>query len=423
MIVENTTLNPCTIQLTVEVGQDRVREALDAATRQFARQLRVPGFRPGKAPAHVVNQFVQKDVLLQRAAEYLIPRAYQEAVKEAELEPYGSPSIELEQMDEESPCRFTAKVPLAPKVELGAYKGLTVQKPDPAATAEEVERQLEQMRMNSSSRVPVDRPAQDGDVAVVDLSPSGEKPKRFMLVVGQAFPQLDQELRGMAASDTKTVTLTYPSDFDESDWAGKPLDTEIRLETLSEVVLPELNDELAVTYGSESLVEMREAIRRSIEALKAAKVQEYVVDQLFTQLLENSTVDIPDTMWESVYRERIKEIEAEQAQKKSTLEAFATSQGMTVDQLRDAIKDDAQMQVKRALLIREIAEAEKLLISEAEINEQIERLADRAGVTIEVANREIVKQRGMDEVRFRALFKKVGEVLEENATIVPVAGG
>jgi trigger factor len=408
--------------MTVEVEAEQVQEAVEQARRQIAKQLRVPGFRPGKAPAYFVDQMIPKDDLYRRAAEQLVPQAYKEAVKEAGLEPYGAPSLQLDVFEEGVACRFTAKVGLAPRVQLGEYKGLSAQRPDPTPTDEEVERELTEMRRRRAKQIPLDRPAESGDLAVLDItSLEADETKRFMVIVGQTFGQLDQLLVGMSPGDQKSASLTFPNDFEEgSNWAGKMMDCSVRVESLSKVEMPAADDDFAKAMKRESIQAFREEIRGTIAAIKGAMADEQVTEQLFNRLLENSTVEIPDSMWESVYQERIAEIEQEQARNNSSFEALAAAEGISVDELRARVAADAQMQVKRALLIRDIAEAEQIELTQEDLDFQIQRLADRARVSFDVARREIQKQNGMDEVRFRALFRKVADLLKEHAHIVTV---
>lgn len=415
MVVENEKINPCTVRLTVEVGQDQVQEAIETAKRYYAKQLRVPGFRPGKAPVTLVDQFIQKDVLLQRAAEYLVPKAYQDALKEAGLEPYGAPAIELTQMDEENPARFIAKVPLEPNVTIGDYTNLAVTQPDKAVNEEEIERELTELRRRNAKQTKVDRGAEDGDLAVLVVAPEGEAPKRFMVIVGQTFPQLDQDLRGMSAGDKKNITVTFPADFEEERWAGKPMDCEIEMVSVSTVELPEPNDAFALeVYGSD-METLRRDIRVRAEALKEASAENAIVDQLWGEVLGRSNVDIPDNMWESVAQQEWKNIEQRAATNETTVEGIAGSNGLTVDQLREHVNENAKTQVKRALLIRDIAKQEGLELTQEDIDDQVKRLARRANISFEAASREIVKQNAMDEMHFRALFKKVTNLLRTNA--------
>jgi trigger factor len=420
-ILEQEQLNPCTLKLTIEVEQEEVQKAMQAALRDLARQLRVPGFRPGKAPQHLVEQFVQKDVLLQRTAEILLPKAYRGAVEQLELETYGAPVIELNRLDEESTCEFTAKVPLPPKVELADYKGLTVERPDPNPTSEEVERELLEMRKRKAKRVKVERPAQRGDMAIVGLTPADQEAgKRFMVVVGQTFTQLDQELAGMPPGETKTASITFPENFEEAEWAGRPMDVRIELSELATVEVPELDDELARQSGFGDQEALKSAVRERIGAAKQVYSDDAVIDQLFNRLIGDSTIEIPDTMWESLAADRIDEIEADQARRNSTIEALATAQGLTVEQLKDAVREDARMQVKRLLVVRDIAKREGLELSQQEINDQIQRHADRTGVSFDAAKREIERRDGMDEIGFRAMFRKVAALLRDHASIVTV---
>jgi trigger factor len=421
MNVEKEQLNACTVKLTIEVDPAEVQEAIGIVKRQIAKGMRVPGFRPGKAPAALVEQFIEKDTLFQRVGEHLVQRTYPEAIKQEGLEPYGGPAVELQQLDEENPFIYTAKVPLPPQVTLGEYKGLAAERPDPTPTDEEIDGEIAELRRRRAKQTPVERPAQEGDLAVVTVKPEeAENGKRFMVIVGQTFPQLDQELMGMSAGETKNALLTFPENFEEADWAGKPFDCAISLASLSSVEVPEFDDEFAKHYNVDTADELRTKISERIHRMKEIFGENEVEESLFKSLVDQSTIEMPDTIWEGVYRDEWRSLERQQAKEETTVEAYAANQGLTVEQLREHVKEDAQTQVKRALLIRDIAEQEKFELTEDEIRAQIQRLAERAGVGYEVAQREIARQQGMDEVRFRAMYAKVAAFMKEHANIVTV---
>jgi trigger factor len=227
---------------------------------------------------------------------------------------------------------------------------------------------------------------------------------------------------GMNVGETRNGLLTFPENFEEADWAGKPFECAISLASLSTVEVPDLDDEFAKRYNVETAEELRSKIGDRILRIKEAMSDNEVEERLFNGLVAQSTIEMPDTMWEGVFRDEWRGMERQHAKESGSIEAYATSQGLTVEQLREHVKENSQTQVKRALLIRDIAELEKFELTDEEVSRQIQRLADRAGVAYDVAQREIARQEGMEEVRFRAMYHKVAEFMKEHANVITVRG-
>ncbi|MEO7454233.1 MAG: trigger factor [Fimbriimonadales bacterium] len=420
MKVETTELNPCTIELKVACTSDQVQSAYDKAYRKAAKRVRVPGFRPGAAPKHVAKQYLNLEEVKRIAAEDMIRAAYTQAVKDNDLKPAGQPRIEVTKLDEEaSEFEFTAKVPLEPKIELGEYKGLAITAPEEAVTDEELEEQLDMIRNRRATRKTIDhRGAQDGDFAVVGIRAEGEdKDRRFMTVVGQTFPQLDQALSGMKAEDTKVVDLTFPETFQEKDWAGKPMKVDVTLRSLSAAEVPDLDEDFAKELNADNVDDLKERVRVQLAEAKKRMVRDYINEQLLEEVMKVSTIEVADTLWEGVADRRLQEI-ADDAQKENkTLKDIAESNNMSLEELAVKIGERAKAEVKHAVAIRKIFEAEEMKLEQADIRDQIVEIAQENNITPEEALRALKQSNSLAEIEFRAIYNRVLEFLHQNANV------
>ncbi|MBX3118906.1 MAG: trigger factor [Fimbriimonadaceae bacterium] len=421
MQVTREDLNPCTIKLTVVCGEDQVREGFDKAYKQFAKRIKVPGFRPGHAPKHMVAQSIPKDDLYDSAADNIVRAAFRDALKEQELEPASQPSVELTLInEEEAKCEFSVKVPLAPVVELGEYKGLAAGVPPVDVTDEDIDHQIEELRKRKSTREAItDRGVQDGDVTVVNIKIDGEagEGRTFMTIAGQTFPQLDKALSGMKAEEVKVVELTFPDNFQEADWKGKKEKCHVTVRSLSSVKLPEVDDEFAQTLQADSVDALRARMRELLSGAKEQMAIEFLNEQLLEALLGSSTIHVPDTMWEQVASRRLYELAVEQQDKGKSMEAYATEQGMTVAELEESWRNEAKMHVTRAVAIQEIFKREKMELTNADLNMQLVSMASEYEVKPEEMLEILKKNKALDELQFRAVFHKVANFLRDNAVL------
>jgi trigger factor len=420
-------LNPCTVKLSVVCDEKEVVEGFERAYKQIAKRVRVPGFRPGMAPKSIIEGMIQPEELYDAAADNIVRSVYKAAIQQEDLKPHSRPAIDLTTLDKDtSKCEFTIKVPLEPQVELGDYKGLVAKRPPTPVTDEEVEHQIEEMRRRKSTREAVTgRGVQEGDVAVVNIRVDGEEGdgRTFMTVAGQTFPQLDQALMGMEAEQMKSLDLTFPENFQEKDWAGKPLHSQVTLRSLNAVKLPELDDEFAQSYKVESVEDLKERLREQMTDSKLNMIREYVNEQLLEDLLSRSTVHVPDNMWESVAAQRMQDIAREQEERKLSLEEYAAQNGMTVQQLEEAQKNEAKIQVQRAVLVQRVFAAEKMTLTNTELNLELVMMAREFQMDPKALLNVLKKNEQIDELHFRATFRKVLQFLTENAEIAEVVEG
>jgi trigger factor len=428
MQVTREDLNPCTVQLTVVCPPEVVKEGFARAIRHLSKHMRIAGFRPGTAPRHLVEPNLTPQQLNQQAADEILRMTVKKVVEEQKLEPVEAPFIDVKMLKQEPPqCEYVAKVPLAPIVELGDYKGIPAESPSTDVTDEEVEYHLEELRKRQGKREAItSRGAQEGDNAVVGIRPEeeGATERKFMVIVGQTFPDLDAALTGMKAEEMKNAELTFPEQFQEKDWAGTKKKCLVTLRSLNAISAPELDDAFAQSlqgdmadFKSENLAELKAKIKLGVENAKKQALQEYLNDQILDEILRRSRIEVPDTMWEDVAMRQMREEAAELAKQGISYEEYAKRSGMTLEEMIQKHKDEAKLQVQRAVMIRQIMVQEKFKLVERDLHIELYEMAHEYGVQpVEMAAM-LRKNKGFQELEFRAMYRKVTAFLRDNADI------
>lgn len=421
MEVKSEQLNSCTILLRVRCSPEQVRSGFERAYKRVAKRLRIPGFRPGAAPRGLVRQYADPEYVKELAQEEILNAVYPVVVEQEGLEPYGRPMLQAIQADEASgSCEFALKVPLRPKISLGEPEQVCLERPSGEVSDEEVEQHIEALRRRLSERRPVEgRGAEPGDYAVVHLIPEGDESrrKRFLTVVGETFPQLDRELIGMKPGEVKSTTLTFPQDFQETDWAGGLFSCEIRLESLMSQELPALDDEFAKRWDAGSLAELRVKVREDVRGIKAEAIERYLEEQALERYVDLCQVEMPDTMWERLAGERLRSIIEDASRRNGTLGDVARANNMTEAQLREAVALEARRDAARALVVGELFRREGMSISREDEAEEVARVAAQAGVSWEQAWEAVVRGGGQDDIRYRIMARKVMKYLRERARV------
>ena len=308
--VEN--LAPCKKLLRVEVETEKVDAAFDEVTRDFQRHARLPGFRAGKAPRHLVikayNPQIQDEV-----RRKLLSESFREALREQKLDLVGRPEVEETQFGRGKPLQFTATFEIAPEFELPDYRGLPVRREVRIVTPEDVERAVGILLEERATYVDVAHPVQNGDFVVINYTGTCDgKPitetaptargltekKEFWVHVaeGSFIPGFTEQLVGASAGEKRTVTVQYPADFVSSQLAGLTGVYEVEVLQVKEKQLPELNEELAKAYGAETVEDLRAGVRRDLENELRHKQQRDTRDQLVRELLNRVTCELPESV-------------------------------------------------------------------------------------------------------------------------------
>jgi trigger factor len=421
------------IALQIEVDQARVDKHMERAVGRIAKQVRIPGFRPGKADRKTVERHVGTAAILQEALEELVPEVYNEALEEQQIDAIDQPEFELESTD---PLVVKAVVPVRPEVDLNDYQELRVPKEEIPVTEEQVQQTIEQLRRQFAVLEPVDRNIEWNDHVRADVSVNveghgdehteedAEFPVREGSVV--SLPGFVDHLVGLGVGE-HTIEYTLPDDVPSEELAGKKAAYKVNIKEVKREILPELDDEFISSLDEEGLetVDQLDARIRSDLKTQAERVAtEGYHNEIIDLLIATATLDYPDVL---VNREIERTIDRESNHASHTpegLENWLKSIGRTEDEIREMFREQADLSVRRALVLGELIAAEKIEVTEEQIDEEVDSLVSQM-MGGAAANQEAIRNLfdtpdGRDSIRNQLLTRFAIERLE---TICAAAEG
>jgi len=360
--------------ITIQVEPEKMRAAMQQAARVLARQTKIPGFRPGKAPYQVIAARVGLENLRSEALEHLGHELYEQAIKDIGLEPIAPGQIEVVEQD---PLTFKATVPLTPVVELGDYHSIRIPPEEVQIEASQVDEILEKLRADNAELVPVDRPLAMGDHLVADLritagdtivlDQQGVTFSASEEAVQSIPPGFVDRLVGMQAGETREFDLTYPEDYQDAQLAGKTVHLTVTVHELKERQLPPLDDELAKTVGDyESLEALRNRIRADLLARARHNADDRYTTAVFKAIIDCSTVQFPPLMVEHELDEMLEEQDKSYKSIGLSLEQVLGMEHVTLEKYRADMRPTAEYRVARALVLNKFIEREKITVSAEE---------------------------------------------------------
>jgi len=416
------------VLLEITVDSAAVKTAWDNAYKKLARAVRIPGFRPGRAPRALVERYAGEAALREEALEALLPSALDGALKENQLRPVTDPQIEVKTFDETGPLVFTATVEVAPKVELGDYRDLGVPYEEPVVTPEQVEAELDDLRtMVGRLETVADGEAQSGSYVEVEVTATvdgqevdGEQgPHQELLVIDQqgTLPEVSDALRGTRAGDERDVTVTYPESHSNPKLAGKTATLHIRVKAVKELVKPPLDDEFARKFGGvESVEELRKNVENTLSSQARAKAREDFARRLMDVVIAKAKVgELPPSVVESRQHYLEHELEHELEHRGQTIEEYAQSVGKEVSAIHAEFRQAAEQAVRRDYVLEAIAQAENLSVTEDDLTREIVSTATETGRDVKDIAAELKDDRVLSAfVRTVLLTKALNRVVDLN---------
>lgn len=421
------------VLLDVEVDADQLDRAMEQAYRKLVKTVNVPGFRKGKVPRPVFENFVGKAALYNEAVEMVVPEAYMEAVRETGVEPVSQPQVELVQVEEGQPVKFKAKVRVKPEVELGQYTGLQVTKPSPEATDQDVENELQKLQERHARLENLEEGAvQQGDIAVIDFVGrkdgeefEGGKGEDYSLEIGSGtfIPGFEDQLVGAQIGETREVKVTFPEDYPNEDLKGQPVVFTVTVKGIKRKEVSALDDEFAKDVSEfDTLEELKTDIRNKLAEAAEKKAKQQVNNEAVRKAVENATVDIPDEMVELRLMEMLDNMESRLQAQGLTMENYLKYTGSTQEQLKESLRDDAARGVKTTLVLEAIAKKEDLQVTEEDLEQEIARMAELYRQEPEVLRKILEGQNQMDFIRESLVQQKAIEFIAERAELVEDTG-
>jgi trigger factor len=448
-------------KLNVVVDSEKFESAKRRAAKQLSKKYKIAGFRPGKAPYAVVVKHLGDGAIAEQAIEHLIDEIYPQAIKEAEIDPYGPGS--LEEMPELDPPTFHFLVPLAPEVTLSDYKELRVEFETKEVQEEDIQKVLDNIRESQATIEPVERAIEEGDMVYVVLNGErkGEddpekKPlleeRRYPLIIEKEdsdqsteypFEGFSRKLIGLSAGDEKTLEHKFAKDYEFEDLQGVTAVYTVKIEEVKGRSLPEITDEFAQSLGEyENAEGLLEEIKNSLtEQFESDQTSAYD-DKVMEQLVEGAEIKYPPQMLENEINDFIHDLEHQLASQGLNIDLYLKSRSITMEELREEVSENAESRMKRGLILMEIANTEEIKVSPEEIDSRVrntleevtkyysEQEAKRLGsgenlqnLINRIASDEIIN-RTLQRIRDIAMGKEIEEAEAEDSIeeeIEPVA--
>jgi len=409
----------CKHEIEITVPVDEIDRETDRVVSTIRQKAKLPGFRPGKAPASLIRtrfaQQVREDVL-----ENLLPKYFKQKVEEEHLEVVGRPNVKDVHFHTGEPLRFKAEFEVAPEIELHDYRGVTIHYSAPQVTEDDIAKRLEEIREQKAQFINAEpRPIVDGDHAVVTLdSLSGvDHPvhqEEVVLHVGDpdTMPGFSEALRGMSPEEEKEFEVVYPEDFGQARLAGKTVRFRAKVTTIRTKELPELNDEFAQDLGDyQTLSDLREAVRKAIFHEREYAAQQKAKDQLIDKLIETHEFPVPEA-----YIERQIESQLEN-QFRELAERGIDPTKLKIDwsKLKDAQRPKALHDVKASLLVDKIAEREAIAPTNDEVDSEVQRIAKQQREPVAAVRKKLQKDGVLSRIAYQIRSNKTLNFLFEHA--------
>jgi len=415
MLLNFTDISPVKKSIEVEIPADLITSEAQRVTNEFSRQAKIPGFRPGKVPASVVRNRFAKDIQ-EEVMSRLLPRTFREAIADKGLEPVGDPHLEhLDPFIEGAPVKYKAEFEVKPQIDLGEYRGLSIDEHKVEVPDADVDAMIERLREQASHyRLETERTLEEGDFAVIDIASTAEgmEPKtdsgHFKVGEESPLPELHDALRGKKPGDTVSFEKSYAEDAQNESLRGKNVQHDVVLKEIRVQEKPDVNDEFANAVGGwESVDQMREVIGADIRKHRELETRRRKQGQVGELLVGAHEFDVPETL-----------VDDELGKSLQNYARYLASQGVDVEKaeidwqkMREDFLPEAVKRVKRSLILEAIAREEKLQVSDVEIDAEIRRAANEAERDFAEVKHRLRHDGGYEQLRLSLAQEKALELV------------
>jgi trigger factor len=414
------------VKLTIEVPAEEFEQELDRTYRSIARQVKIPGFRQGKAPKPIIDAQVGRDVVLEEFVQSTVPAYFRKAVGEEDLAPIGDPEVDVEQLEPGKSFIFTATVEVRPRLELAEedFTGVKVEKPSIEVSEDEVDEWVDRLRQRFAELEPVQRPIQEGDVVTANITAAqgGEQidgatreDHLYSVGSGEFGPGLDAQLPGKKPGDILEFDDTLPERFGE-ELTAKPSTFRVLVKDVKAVKLPEADDGFAKTASEfDTIDELRADLRVRLGEIKEGEANGVIRDRVLQAMVDEVEVDLPDSLVDEETAHRVQQAEESAKRYGVTIDQMLEVQGWDRERLTQDSRDHALRAIKADLVLEGVARTAKLEVTAEEIGAEIGALAraykrdpkelarqlDRSGQIVTLAG-DIIRTKALDLLVERA---------------------
>lgn len=420
--IENT--GPFEKKILFEIPREVVSREMESTYRELNRSVKVKGFRPGKVPRAILERYYRAQVENEVVAK-LIEDSYGKAVEEHRLTPVAPPNVVDRAFEPGKDFTYTVTVEVKPEVHVEGYRGLEVEKPAVQVKDEEVEARLKGLQEAHGQLKPVeaDRPVQEKDLVVVDFEGSlggkpleGWKVKDHLVEVGSGslVGGLDQQLAGLPLRQERDLVVTLPADYPRKELAGKAIQVRVQAKEIKEKLLPALDDEFAKEAGDfQNLQDLKDRLRKNLEEQKRAQADQVAKERLLDLLREKHSFSIPQSLIDRQVENLMARAELRLARQGMKLD----SDSAETQKLRESLRPSAEKEVRGSLILEKVAEAEKIAVSDGELEQKLEQLAAQMNQRVEAVKSFYQKKDRLGDLRAMMLEEKTLDFLLSQANV------
>ena len=410
------------VVIAFSATKEEFAKGLDQAFKRAVKRVNAPGFRKGKLPRAVFNKMYGEEALFQDAVDFVLPAAYTKAIDELEVSPLAMPDIDVKEISKEEGVKFEAVVTVKPNVELGEYKNLGLEKDSVEVTDADVEERLDSLLSRQAEWQIKEGESKKGDIVVIDFKGfigdeafEGGEAKGYELELGSGsfIPGFEEQLEGKVSPVDTEVNVTFPENYQVADLAGKAAKFEVTVHDVKEKVLPELTDEFVKEFTKEAaltVAEYKEKLKEEIKLEKENLAEKSYSDKVISTAVENAKVSVPEKLVEQEVNSMFEQFTGNLSRQGLSFDLYEQFTGKGEADLKAEMKSDAENKIKTSFVLGEIAEVEKVEVTEADIDAEVKELATMYNMT-----EEGIKQRiSVEDLRGELVIQKTVDFLKAN---------
>ena len=410
------------VVIAFSATKEEFAKGLDQAFKRAVKRVNAPGFRKGKLPRAVFNKMYGEEALFQDAVDFVLPAAYTKAIDELEVSPLAMPDIDVKEISKEEGVKFEAVVTVKPNVELGEYKNLGLEKDSVEVTDADVEERLDSLLSRQAEWQIKEGESKKGDIVVIDFKGfigdeafEGGEAKGYELELGSGsfIPGFEEQLEGKVAPVDTEVNVTFPENYQVADLAGKEAKFEVTVHDVKEKVLPELTDEFVKEFTKEAastVAEYKEKLKEEIKLEKENLAEKSYSDKVISTAVENAKLSVPEKLVEQEVDSMFEQFTGNLSRQGLSFDLYEQFTGKGEADLKAEMKSDAENKIKTSFVLGEIAEVEKVEVTEADIDAEVKELATMYNMT-----EEGIKQRiSVEDLRGELVIQKTVDFLKAN---------
>jgi len=421
-------LSPTRVRFTIEVPFEELKQNLDRAYREVNRQVRVPGFRPGRVPPRVIDQRIGRGAVLEQAVNDAVPQLYGKALEEHDIFALGQPAVEITRLDDGKELAFTAEVDVRPKFDLPAVEGLPVTVEDALVTPDQVEEYIGALRERFASLKGTERPVESGDFVSIDLSAEVDGTAvedaqangiSYEVGSGQLLDGLDDALAGMSAGESKTFSALLSG----GKQAGHLAQVTVTVDSVKVRELPELDDDFAQAYSEfDTVGELRAGTRSQLENMRRAAQVGQARERALDALLSRVDIPLPEDLIRSEVEDRKQALTERLQRSGNTMDEYLEATNSTAEQLDEQFEQDARRSVKAGFVLDKLATQEELSLDQEELAAYVTEQAYRMGVQPDQLARQLSERGQLAAVAADVLRGKAMTLLADRAKVTDESG-